>query len=475
MWRAFAVAMVLCLLALSAAAETCYVDARSGKDSNPGTSLDAPWRTMEKANSSLLPGDTVFVRAGVYRGEQIAPVRSGTPEARITYAAYEGEQPEVTGGKDGALVSLIDRSYVTVRGYKLHHPDGQGWAVTVSGKGSHHNRIENCEVTNPRGGGLVVITNRASYNDVTGCLIHDTGGGDQQRGDGVVMNFGAHHNTVSKNSVYNCCHSQIMAVNNSTHNVISGNDMYATNDAWAGAGVNLGLDSDSTTVAYNRVHHLGQITDGKCGIQVNTANNVVHHNVVHDVANFGISLQSYAFRGQRQEARDNLVANNTVYNTGRQGLFLISKSDCITRGNRFANNIVVGSPGRWYDTPAWVVVFDTYHLTEPVTPGTWLGNVFENNVFFHRAAGEKNMVLYAHRGTAATWSIPELEEAYPQTFRANRELAPEFTAPEKGDFSLKPGSPLIGSGIDVGLPYQGEAPNTGAWPLTLPTRQDSRN
>ncbi len=245
--------------------------------------------------------------------------------------------------------------------------------------------------------------------------------------------------------------------------------MYATDDAWAGAGVNLGLDSGSTTVAYNRVHHLGQITDGKCGIQVNTANNVVHHNVVHDVANFGISLQSYAFRDYAfrdhpQEARNNLVANNTVYNTGRQGLFLTSKGDCTTRGNRFANNIVVGSPRGWYDTPAWVMVFDTYHLTEPVTPGTWLGNVFENNVFFHRAAGEKNMVLYSHRGTAVTWSIPELEASYPETFKATREVAPAFVAPEKGDFSLEPGSPLIDSGIDVGMPYEGEAPDVGATP-----------
>ncbi len=475
MWRAFAVAVVLCLLALSATAETYYVDARSGQDSNQGASLDAPWRTMEKANSSLLPGDTVFVRTGVYRDEQIAPARSGTPEARITYAGYEGERPEVTGGKDGALVSLIDRSYVTVRGFKLHHPDVVGWAVTVSGKGSHHNRSENCEVSTPRGGALVVMANGASYNEVTGCLLHDTGGGNQASGDGIVMNFGAHHNTASNNEVYNCCHSQILLLNNSTHNTISENDLYATNRAWSGTGVNLVVGADSNTVAGNRIHDLGHITGIKCAIQVNTADNSIHHNIIYNVPNFGISLQSYTFKNVRQEAKNNLVSNNTVYNTGRQGLTVFSKHECVSAGNRIVNNIVVGSPRDWYGLNAWIMVFDTYHLKTPAEPGTWFDNVFESNVFLYKEAGEKNMVLYSHRGPPVTWSIPELEKAYPENFRANRELAPEFTAPEKGDFYLKPGSPLIGSGIDVGLPYQGKAPNIGAWPLTLPTGQGSTN
>ncbi len=475
MCRAFAVVMVLGLLASSAAAETYYVDARSGKDSNAGTSLDAPWRTIHKANPSLQPGDTVFVRAGLHRGEQIAPARSGTAKARITYAAYDGEKPEVTGGKDGALVSLVNKSYVTVRGFTLHHPDVVGWAVTVSGKGSHHNRIENCEVTSPKGGGLVVIANEASHNEVTGCLVHDTGGGNQASGDGIVMNFGAHHNTASNNRVYNCCHSQILLLNNSTHNTISENHLYATNRAWAGTGVNLVLGADSNTVVGNRIHDLGHITGTKCAIQINTADNSIHHNIIYNVPNFGISLQSYTFRGIRQEVKNNLVANNTIYSTGRQGLTVFSKHECVSAGNRIVNNIVVGSPRDWYGGNAWVMVFDTHHLKSPAAPGTWFDNVFENNVFFHKRAGEKNMILYSHKGSPLTWSIPELEKAYPENFKGNREVAAEFTAPENGDFSLKPGSPLIGSGIDVGLPYQGEAPSIGAWPLTLPTRQDSRN
>ena len=475
MCRALAAVTVLCLLAFSAGAETYYVDADSGKDSNAGTSLDAPWRTIEKANSSVQPGDTVFVRAGLYRGEQVAPARSGTAEARIAYVACEGETPHVTGGKDGALVSLVDKSYVTVRGFTLRDPDVVGWLVTISGTGSQHNRIENCDVTSPRGGGLVVMANGASYNEVTGCLIHDTGGGNQESGDGIVMNFGAHHNTASNNRVYNCCHSQVLLLNDSRLNTVSENDLYATDRAWAGAGVNLVLGAHSNTIVGNRIHDLAHITDIKCAIQVNTADNSIHNNIIYNVPGFGISLQSYSFRGMTQTAKDNLVANNTVYNTGRQGLTVLSKDDCVSAGNHIVNNIVVGSPRDWYGRNAWVMVFDTYHLKRQAEPGTWFDNVFENNVFFHKRAGEKNMVLYSHNGPPVTWSIPELEKAYPQTFKGNRELAPELAGPESGDFYLKPGSSLIDSGIDVGLPYEGKAPNIGACPLTSPAQEGSEN
>jgi hypothetical protein len=71
------------------------------------------------------------------------------------------------------------------------------------------------------------------------------------------------------------------------------------------------------------------------------------------------------------------------------------------------------------------MVFDTWHHTEPVEPGEWFGNVFEKNVFRHETPGEGEMVLYNFRktngGGTKSWSIPELEAAYPENWRGNRE------------------------------------------------------
>jgi hypothetical protein len=444
-----------------ATAATYYVDGARGDDAATGTSLAHAWRTLEKANAALAPGDTCLVRGGVYENSQIAPARSGTAEQPITYAAYLEERPEVTGGRSGSIVNLHDRSYVVVRGFRVHSPTEHDWVVRITGEHARHNRLEQCDVSDPEGYAPVVIALGASYNAVSECTIHDTGHGEEGSGDCIVLNEGAHHNSVTRNRCYNACHSQILLLNGAKHNVISGNELFATTHEWAGAGVNLVLGSDSNVIEGNRIHDLGFITEEKCAIQIDTSDNVVRNNVIHDVGAFGISPQAYA-HGARQIAANNLIANNTVVNCGRQPLVVISKHDCVAANNRFVNNIVVGSPAAWYGRNAWAVVFDTYHLVKPAAVGDWFGNVFESNLFYHEEPGEPDMVLYNHRGPAVTWSLSQLERDYPSAFRHNMEAAPQFVDPRRGDFRLKPGSPGIDAGTDVGLPFTGKAPDVGA-------------
>ena len=69
------------------------------------------------------------------------------------------------------------------------------------------------------------------------------------------------------------------------------------------------------------------------------------------------------------------------------------------------NNIVVGSPRPWDDHNAWLMLYDTYHAGEPIEPGSWLENVFRNNVFFHAQGGEPDMVLHRRKGPAVAWSV----------------------------------------------------------------------
>jgi len=42
-----------------------FVDAKAGRDSNPGT-VDQPWSTINHALNQLQAGDTLYVRAGSY-------------------------------------------------------------------------------------------------------------------------------------------------------------------------------------------------------------------------------------------------------------------------------------------------------------------------------------------------------------------------------------------------------------------------
>ncbi len=76
-----------------------WVDAATGKDSNPGTQA-APFATIQAAADKAKPGDKVRVKPGVYR-ESVTPPTAGTEVAPIWFVA-EGAGVAVDGS-DPAL------------------------------------------------------------------------------------------------------------------------------------------------------------------------------------------------------------------------------------------------------------------------------------------------------------------------------------------------------------------------------------
>src|SRR4029079_19091318 len=80
-----------------------------GSDGAPGT-LAEPFRTIRKGISVAQPGDTLWVRAGIYRGyeNQINPIRSGRADAFISIRAYAGELPILEPTSDIAEGSAFE-------------------------------------------------------------------------------------------------------------------------------------------------------------------------------------------------------------------------------------------------------------------------------------------------------------------------------------------------------------------------------
>lgn len=79
-------------------AATYYVSP-SGNDANTTTqaqSISTPWKTIQKAASSMVAGDTCLIRAGTYRETVTVPV-SGTAAAPITFKAYNTEVATISG------------------------------------------------------------------------------------------------------------------------------------------------------------------------------------------------------------------------------------------------------------------------------------------------------------------------------------------------------------------------------------------
>jgi parallel beta-helix repeat protein len=130
----------LCLMLspFPAAATTYYVDANhpSARDTNPGTEA-LPFKTISKATGLVNAGDTVFVKAGIYR-ETVILSRNGTQAKPITVAARAGHEGKViinaaeplanwrkcTGPADCAGNPFWEHIYYTeVAGLVQSHPE----------------------------------------------------------------------------------------------------------------------------------------------------------------------------------------------------------------------------------------------------------------------------------------------------------------------------------------------------------------
>jgi len=75
---------------------TVYFVAKYGNDLNDGLTVDTPFATIQKAASLMQPGDTCYVRNGVYR-EEIIPANSGAQNAPIVFMPYFSESVTISG------------------------------------------------------------------------------------------------------------------------------------------------------------------------------------------------------------------------------------------------------------------------------------------------------------------------------------------------------------------------------------------
>ena len=137
-----------------AGARVFYVSV-SGSDSNPG-SQSQPWRSIQKAAKSLVAGDTVYVRGGVYN-ESVRISNSGTQSQPIRFLAYPGETPVIDGNNYqlptvywGVLLE-ISGNYIQVSGLEIRYSNWMG--VVLSGQ---HDLASNMNVHHSRETGMLV-------------------------------------------------------------------------------------------------------------------------------------------------------------------------------------------------------------------------------------------------------------------------------------------------------------------------------
>lgn len=111
-------------------------------DDHPGT-LTQPWYAVERAHAMLVAGDTLYLRAGTYRGETIRPANSASsPTRHISYTRYQDEEATFTASVYG--IRLIEKSYDTILGLRFVDGERNQYLDT-----SHHIHVGECSFDNP--------------------------------------------------------------------------------------------------------------------------------------------------------------------------------------------------------------------------------------------------------------------------------------------------------------------------------------
>lgn len=98
-----------------------YVDGNSGNNSTGNGSSDKPWKTLDKARTTVKPGDEVRIRTATYKEALNLGV------ANVTWKADTGHKPAIDGGYHDGLFDSKGN---------LPHPPNGSYLPTGNGNGS---------------------------------------------------------------------------------------------------------------------------------------------------------------------------------------------------------------------------------------------------------------------------------------------------------------------------------------------------
>ena len=437
----------LLLLSVSSLANNWYVSA-NGSDSNTGTK-EYPFLTIQKAQSSVTPGDTVFIRGGIYKMQQsqitsFAGIKafvtlldkSGTNGKRICYWAYPNERP------------VFDFSEVKPNGYRVHAFEVTGsWlyikglevvgvqvpvvnsntqSICFSNDGGSNNIYEQLSMHDGQAIGFFLTA--GSNNLILNCDAYrnydytsQAGGG---RNGGNVDGFGNHPSQGSVNNIFRGCRAWFNS--DDGYDCISAFEATVFENCWS---------------FYNG-YSVGFISraDGN-----------------------GFKAGGYASRPF------NVLPPNIPRNTIRYCLAVMNKANGF-----YSNHHLQGSD--WYNNTAYGngVNFNMLNRkakteTDYLTDGPGYNHVLRNNISFRPRSAD--IINYdGERCTIDHNSFLNNDISFSENDFLSIDTA-QLTAPRRPDGSLpaidfmhlKPGSRLIDTGVDAGLPFTGKAPDIGCF------------
>jgi hypothetical protein len=383
--------------------------ATNGSDTNPGTKT-LPFKTIAKAVSVITAGDTIFIRGGTYTYSSAITISiSGSPSAKYYLFAYPGERPllDFSSESMGNKGINLTGSYWHIKGIDIKGAGDNGLYI-----GGAHNVIEYCVFYENRDSGLQ-LSGGASNNQVINCDSYfNADPTDYADADGfaVKMDVG------SGNYFYGC---------RSWQNVDDGWDGYLR-----------GADSVFTTIENCWTFKNGYLKDGSDpgaqangnGFKMGGSDNkdLQHHFTLINCLSFSNKLKGF---DQNNNKGSMTLYNCTGYANGGNN-YSISSALAAGQVLTVKNCAELGGKVSLLSTAVQ-------------TTNSWMLSPTVTNVEFFSV----DTSLYAGATVArnSDGSLPTIAFMH-----------------------LSVASRLIDAGTNIGLPYNGSAPDLGAFETSGP-------
>jgi len=259
----------------------------SGSDGADGSKAH-PWKSLEKAAQSVLPGNTVHVMAGIYSSSgELKTTASGTATSRIRYVSEEKWGAKLRSTKTGnSTVWWNQGSYVDIEGFDISGSGALGIYNTGSFTriiGNHVHDIPALGCPSNGGAGILDGNYAASDDDITGNTVHDIGDPRTL----CVRVHGIYHanlrGTIRGNVVYHNQGWGIHLWHAASGVTVVGNEVFDNSYG----GIVVGADAadfpgrdgsdDNTIVISNKVYRNG-LLDGAHGYGIEEYGSVGEHN-----------------------------------------------------------------------------------------------------------------------------------------------------------------------------------------------------
>ena len=406
---------LLCIFALATSASgSVYYLSPQGNDLLGDGTINSPWFTLEKAWNAAAAGDTIWLRGGTYQYTTMQDItgKSGLSDRRIKFWAYNGELPVIT------ISSNFDRAT-------------QSNLIYFEANYLHFKGLEICNFTQIPGlRASSALFGFTSYSIFENINYHHNGLGMVIRGnstENLILNCDFHH-IYDPYNTDPYCHSDgldIAEIPAGTTNTVKGCRFYKNGDdgldLWNNEGTVIidscwtwsnGYREDGFTAGGDGSgFKLGQTTT----TDYSTYKRILTNNLSISNRNFGITQNSAKCKM--------FICNNILYDNRQMGIyFSASWGDAahLIRNNisyKNANDVAIGIKLPVVDHNCW----------QP-------GYTVDDNDF---RSIDPTLLASPRK---ADGSLPVIEFMH-----------------------LAPGSDLIDSGIDVGLPFSGPAPDLGAF------------